>query len=81
VGEEVRITLRQPAGGRKNFQGKLLSADDNTISVEVDGTHHRLPRDEVASARLVPNWDDVMGGKSSWRERVPYDTGVTDAKR
>lgn len=54
TGEDVRIKLRFPIEGRRNFRGSLKSADDESIEVEVDGKAHRLPLATIESARLVP---------------------------
>ena len=53
-GEAVRIKLRFPLEGRRNFQGAIKAVDDENIEVEVDGQSHRLPIATIASARLVP---------------------------
>ena len=68
LGEQARITLHRPQDGRKNFQGTLLSADDETIEIEVDRKPHRLPRADVATARLVPDWDALMAGGQGSKE-------------
>ncbi len=54
AGEDVRIKLRFPLEGRRNFQGAIKAVDDENIEVEVDGQSHRLPIATIASARLVP---------------------------
>ena len=54
AGEDVRIKLRFPLEGRRNFQGAIRAVDDENIEVEVDGQSHRLPIATIASARLVP---------------------------
>ena len=54
MGEDVRVKLRFPLAGRRNFRGALKSADDENIEVEVDGESHRLPIATIESARLVP---------------------------
>ena len=54
TGEDVRIKLRTPVDGRRNFRGALRAADDESIEVEVDGQSHRLDIAAIASARLVP---------------------------
>jgi ribosome maturation factor RimP len=54
TGEDVRVTLRLPMGGRRNFRGALRAVDDESIEIEVDGESHRLPIAAIASARLVP---------------------------
>lgn len=54
MGEDIKVKLRFPMAGRRNFRGSLKSADDETIEVEVDGESHRLPLSTIESARLVP---------------------------
>ena len=54
MGEDVRVKLRFPLAGRRNFKGALKSADDENIEVEVDGELHSLPLATIESARLVP---------------------------
>ncbi len=55
TGEDVRIKLRFPVEGRRNFRGALKAVDEESIEVEVDGQSHRLPIATIASARLVPS--------------------------
>jgi ribosome maturation factor RimP len=54
MGEDVRVKLRFPLDGRRNFRGALRSADEEKIEVEVDGESHSLPLATIESARLVP---------------------------
>ena len=54
TGEDVRIKLRTPVDGRRNFRGALRAADEESIEVEVDGQSHTLAIAAIASARLVP---------------------------
>ena len=53
-GADVRIKLRMPLDGRRNFRGAIGAVDDETVEVNVDGVWHTLPIVEIASARLVP---------------------------
>ena len=55
MGEEVKVKLRFPLEGRRNFRGVLTSADTKAIAVEVDGVLHELPTATIESARLVPS--------------------------
>ena len=55
TGEDVRIKLRFPVAGRRNYRGALRAVDEESIEVEVDGQSHRLPIATIASARLVPS--------------------------
>jgi ribosome maturation factor RimP len=54
TGETLKVQMRFPIEGRRRFRGRLLSADDKNIVLEVDGTQHRLPLATIDSARLVP---------------------------
>ena len=54
TGEDVRIKLRFPLEGRRNFRGLLKSASGKNIEIEVDGEMHMLPIANIDSARLVP---------------------------
>ncbi len=55
TGETVRVKLRFPVDGRRNFRGALRAADDEKIEVEVDGESHSLRIATIESARLVPS--------------------------
>ena len=55
MGEDVRVKLRFPLDGRRNFKGALKSVDEDNIEVEVDGESHSLPLATIETARLVPN--------------------------
>ncbi len=54
LGETIRVKLRFPVAGRRNFRGILRSADDDKIEVEVDGEPHSLQIATIESARLIP---------------------------
>jgi ribosome maturation factor RimP len=55
VGHDVRIKLRMPLEGRRNFRGKLMAAGEERIEVEVDGLSYGLGVETIESARLVPS--------------------------
>ena len=54
MGADIRVILRFPISGRKNFRGALRSVDEDNIEVEVDGESHRLPIETIQSERLIP---------------------------
>lgn len=54
TGESVKVQMRFPIEGRRRFRGKLLSADDENIVVEVDGESHTLRMATIDTARLAP---------------------------
>lgn len=55
TGQIVRVKLRFPLDGRRNYRGPLKSATAENIEVEVDGETFCLPLATIESARLVPN--------------------------
>ena len=54
MGEDIRVKLRFPIEGRRNFRGALRGVDEENIEVEVDGESHQLPIATIQSARLIP---------------------------
>ena len=55
LGDDIRVQLRSPLDGRRKFRGRLLSANEEAIEVEVDGQLHKLPMATIDTARLVPS--------------------------
>ncbi|SFL45488.1 ribosome maturation factor RimP [Paenibacillus sp. 1_12] len=53
VGEHVFVTTYESVDGLKEFEGKLLSFDEQTIEIEAGKKKHAIPYDKVASARLA----------------------------
>jgi ribosome maturation factor RimP len=68
AGSEAKIQLAMPlhlpAGERRNFRGILHGVEGGEVVIECDGTTFRLPVDDIEHAKLVPDWDAVMRGKS-----------------
>lgn len=68
AGSEAKIQLSVPlasvAGDRRNFRGTLQGVTDDKVAIEVDGEVFHLPIDDIDTAKLVPDWDAVMKGKS-----------------
>lgn len=67
LGETAKVALGEPLAGRRNFKGVLRALepagpDAEVLVMEVDGSEFRLPLADVASARLVPDWDSLMKG-------------------
>jgi ribosome maturation factor RimP len=56
LGETIRVKLRFPVAGRRNFRGVLRAADEEQIEIEVDGESHSLQIVTIESARLVPSF-------------------------
>ena len=69
AGSDAKVQLSHgiptPGGTeRKNFRGVLAGAADGKLKINVDGQLFELPIDDVDHAKLVPDWDAVMKGKS-----------------
>ncbi len=75
IGAEAKIQLsvplvvaNAPSGERRNFRGVLAGVHgappSELVMIDVDGHRYELPLDDVDSARLIPDWDDVMRGGS-----------------
>ncbi|HEX3761662.1 MAG TPA: ribosome maturation factor RimP [Kofleriaceae bacterium] len=68
IGSEAKIQLAAPlhleVGDRRNFKGVLRGVEDGQVVIECDGTAFRLAIDDIDHAKLVPDWDAVMRGKS-----------------
>ncbi len=79
AGSEAKIQLAHgiptdQGGERKNFRGILKGAADGKLAIEVDGQEFHLPIDDVDHAKLVPDWDAVMKGKSGVGAPEPKPT-------
>jgi len=71
IGDEAKIQMAVPvvtdAGAeRRNFKGPIVAVEgegaDAAVVVQIDGKHEfRLKLADIDSARLVPDWDQVMG--------------------
>ena len=55
-GSEVRIETRRPLDGRRRFRGVLVSFDDGTAKLCVDGHEVGIPFAEVAKANAIYNF-------------------------
>lgn len=73
VGAEVKVAMAVPAlvngAERRNFRGVIeavLDADGSEyggrVRLAVDNTHFELAIADIDTARIVPNWDDVLRG-------------------
>jgi ribosome maturation factor RimP len=65
LGEQVKVKTAAPVAGERVHVGTLVTTDDDTIVVRVDGVERRIPLDEVASARTVVDWAAELKGRSA----------------
>jgi ribosome maturation factor RimP len=86
-GSEAKITLavglQTSSGERKNFKGLLKGMNGDKVVISVDGLPYELPLDDIDSAKLVPDWDAVMAGKSGVgaKQPKPHKPGAKVSKK
>jgi ribosome maturation factor RimP len=56
IGKQVKIRLRTPQNGRRNFQGTLQAVNVDMITVTGDGETWQLPFADIDKANLVPQF-------------------------
>ena len=70
AGSEAKIQLavplhvEAPATERKNFKGTIKGVIDDKVEIICDGHTFQLSIADIDHAKLVPDWDAVMHGKS-----------------
>lgn len=53
VGKDVFVTTYAPLDGQKEFEGRLLSFENEELLIEAGKKTHTIPYEKVASARLA----------------------------
>ncbi len=62
VGREVAVSMAQPIEGRRNFRGILAAADDQSITLTLEGGGSAtLPLDALGKAHVVYNYETDGG--------------------
>lgn len=54
AGEQVKIRLRSPYEGRRNYQGILRGVEEQDVVVLVDDHEYLLPIDSIDKANIIP---------------------------
>ena len=57
VGAQVKVKLRSPYEGRRNFQGVLCGVEEQDVVVQVDDHEYLLPIDSIDKANIIPRFD------------------------
>lgn len=65
TGNVVQINLYAPQDGRRKFSGVILKAADSSVSIEQDGLEVTLDYDNIAKAKLVPDYEKIFAGHKS----------------
>lgn len=57
VGENVKIRLRSPFEGRRNFNGRLVGIEADEVVIVVEDHEYLLPIEMIDKAELVPQFE------------------------
>lgn len=57
IGEQVRIRLRAPFEGRRNFAGRLVGVEAEDVVVVVEDHEYLLPIEMIDKAQIVPQFE------------------------
>lgn len=57
AGELIKLRLRAPVEGRRNFSGLLKGVEEDDVVVEVDAHEYLLPFDLIERANVVPRFE------------------------
>jgi len=60
AGEEAAVTLFAPEDGRRRFKGRILGFAEGRVRMEQDGTEVSFAFENIAKARLVPDYDALF---------------------
>jgi ribosome maturation factor RimP len=78
---QLAIALATEGGERRNFRGVLRGVVDDKVAIDCDGKRFELPIADIDHAKLVPDWDAVMKGKSGVGERTDDNKPVKPGHR
>ncbi|WP_448566083.1 ribosome maturation factor RimP [Thalassotalea ganghwensis] len=56
IGETINVKTSMPLNGRRKFKGKLVSIENDTLIVNVDGEEYELVFSNIDKANLVPTF-------------------------
>lgn len=57
IGRQVKVKTFAEMSGSKNHTGSLVSADDDSFVIDIDGSEMQITYADVSSARTVFEWD------------------------
>ena len=60
LGRRVRVRTADSIEGRRNFTGTITEADDESVSLEADGSAVRIPLAGIRRSNLIPE----LGGRA-----------------
>lgn len=61
-GQQAQINLYGPQEGRRKYQGPIIGVSDAGVIIDQDGSQVTLEFNNIAKARLVPDYDKILAG-------------------
>lgn len=61
LGEQIEVRLIRPVDGERDFLGKLVAHDNDSITLEVDEKSHTFPKKDTSYIRLYEEIDWSKG--------------------
>ncbi len=65
LGEVAKIALALPQDGRRRVQGRIDAVEGEQITLDVDGNPILVDFGNVAKARLVPDFSEILPGATN----------------
>jgi len=56
IGEGIKLTLKAPFEGRKNFKGSLTGIEGDEVIIRIDDEEFFIPYENIHRAHLVPDF-------------------------
>ncbi len=60
VGEQAEVTTSEPIDGRKVWTGEILRADDEGVTLRVNGEDRTLPYGLIKRAKIKPDYAKIL---------------------
>lgn len=57
AGDDAKIRTKSPMNGQSNFKGRIVSADDDGVTLDIDGNQVSIPFESMRRANLVGKVD------------------------
>ncbi len=57
IGEEVKLQLRMPITNRRKWKGVIKAAENDLITIEVEGREETFAMSNIQKANIVPKFD------------------------
>ncbi len=78
IGQQAKIALHLPQEGRRRFSAAIRGVEGAEVLVEQDGKIFRLSHDNIAKARLVPDYSVIGQGEGVEVDAEQVEASIYD---